>query len=322
MIPCRTKSVKFEDVRNLLYNFVVLSLQAHLLRWLIRAIRHQIGAPIPKLRSQTAMAESLLRTPGGVLIEQTLAGGVPAEWARPKGGLKGQGIVFYLHGGGFVIGSPRLHRPLVALLSRLTGLRALSVDYRLAPEHPFPAALEDVLAAYRWLRQDTLAEEIVFGGDSAGGNLVLAALLALHAGGEALPAAAFCLSPVTDLTGDLGSRHSMAQRDPVLPPESAQWIEAYAPGADLSQPLLSPLQGDLHGLPPLLLQVGTEEILFDDSNLFAEKARQAGVEVQLQVYEGLWHVFQLSAGILPEGRQAVQQIAEFVCSQLSKQAIP
>jgi acetyl esterase/lipase len=166
---------------------------------------------------------------------------------------------------------------------------------------------------YQWLVESGISpSRIVLGGDSAGGNLVLTTLLNLRDSNTPLPAAAFCLSPVTDFTGEVPSRTKMANTDPLLPPESGKWLEAYTAGASLDQPLLSPLHAELQGLPPLLLQVGTQEILLDDARLFAEKAKQAGVNVTLEIYPGMWHVFQSLGKLLPEARCAIQQVASFI----------
>jgi len=289
------------------------SLQARLVRPLLGVTRNMIRTPLPEMRRQMKRFDRIMWIPRDIEILPTLAGTVPAEWTKSKQGAQDGGVLFYLHGGGFVIGSPRSHRLMVAHLARLSGVPALSVDYRLAPEHPFPAALEDALEAYRWLLKSGVSpDKIVFGGDSAGGNLVLAALLALRDAGEPLPAGAVCLSAVTDLTGSVESQRSPSWHDPLLPPEASTWLDDYAAGADRSQPLLSPLWGDLHGLPPLLLQVGTDELLRDDSVLFAEKASQAGVSVELQVFEGMWHVFQMGGDFIPESRRALHDAASFI----------
>jgi acetyl esterase/lipase len=247
-----------------------------------------------------------------VRIVAETAAPVPAEWTHPNEG-RANGVLLYFHGGGFVSCSPRTHRSLVGQIVRKAGIRALSVDYRLAPQHPFPAALDDTTAMYRWLLDQGVSPgQIILGGDSAGGNLVLATLLKLRQEGYPMPAAAFCLSPVTDLTGSAPSRREVADRDPLLPPEASRWLDAYAAGAPFDQPLLSPLMADLQGLPPLLLQVGTLEILLDDSRLLAEKATRAGVETRLEIYPGLWHVFQMSGPFIPEAREAINSLADFI----------
>lgn len=293
------------------------SIQARLIRPLLGFTRNMIRTPLPKMRRQMKRFDRIMWIPRDIDILPTLAGTVPAEWTKAKRGTQDSGVLFYMHGGGFVIGSPRSHRLMVAHLVRLSGIPALSIDYRLAPEYPFPAALEDALEAYRWLLKSGISPgQIVFGGDSAGGNLVLAALLALRDAGEPLPAGALCISAVTDLTGNMKAQRSPGWRDPLLPPEISTWLDDYTAGADRTQPLLSPLWGDLHGLPPLLLQVGTEEILHEDSVQFAEKACQAGVSAELQVYEGMWHVFQIGGDYIPESRRALGEAASFIRRRL------
>jgi acetyl esterase/lipase len=194
----------------------------------------------------------------------------------------------------------------------------LAVDYRLAPEHPFPAALDDCLTAYIWLlTEGTSPREIVIAGDSAGGNLTLATLLALHDAREPLPAAAVCISPVTDFEGT--GETFRTNKDPVLTAEFALAVRRhYAGGQDPKVPLLSPLHADLHDLPPLLLHAGGDEILLSDSTRFADKARASGVAVTLSIWPRMWHVWHLFAPFLPEAREAVGAIGAFVRERLSR----
>jgi acetyl esterase/lipase len=222
--------------------------------------------------------------------------------------------ILYLHGGAYTRGSIVSHRALVARLSAASGARALVIAYRLAPENPFPAAVEDATAAYRWLlEQHIQPDQLVVSGDSAGGGLSLALLLALRDAGHPLPAGAALLSPWTDLAGTGESIRTLAGADPWLNAERLMLTAGlYLAGADACNPLASPLYGDLHGLPPLLIQVGTDEILLDDATRLAERARAAGVPVTLEVWERMWHVFQSFAAEIPEGRQAVEKIGAFV----------
>jgi monoterpene epsilon-lactone hydrolase len=262
-----------------------------------------------------------LGIPCGTVVETVDAGGVAAEWVVPPR-TRGQGTLLFVHGGAFVMGSPRTHRALAARIAAAADLRALVIDYRLAPEHPFPAALEDTLTAYRWLiREAAEPGQVVLAGDSAGGNLTLVALLALRDAGDPLPAAAVCLSPATALDGRGESLRSRAASDPVLRPETVKpLVEAYVGQHDPRDPLLSPLYGDLHGLPPLLIQVGTDEILLSDVTDFGERARRAGSEVTLEVWEGMWHVWQIAAPWMPEATQAIEQIGHFIRRHLHKRA--
>ena len=291
------------------------SLPARILHIPLRLSRSLLTTDLPTLRSRADFGARWIHPPAGVHVEPANCP-TPAEWLTPPGTMQA-GALLYIHGGGFVFCSPATHRGLVGRLSAASRVRALSLDYRLAPEHPSPAGLEDCLAAYRWLLDaGTPPEQVVFGGDSAGGNLTLALLLAARQAGLPLPSGAVCLSPVTEMSGAFSSRRSLAQADPILPPETKAWGDSYLAGADPLQPLISPYYADLHGLPPILIQVGSEEILRDDAVLFAEKARRCGVEVRLEVYEGMWHVFQAAGAVLPEARQAVRSAGAFIRERL------
>lgn len=203
------------------------------------------------------------------------------------------------------------HRWMAAHIGQAAGCRVLAVDYRLAPEHPFPAALDDCVAAYRWLLKHNIPpEQIIMGGDSAGGNLTLATALALREAGDPLPAGLVCLSPMTDLacTGDT----FFTRYDPLMTPQFATRLaEHYAGPTPRDHPLLSPHYADLCGLPPLLIHVGQDELLLSDATRLAEKARLAGVDVQLKIWPHLWHVFQMFVPYLPEAREAVEEMGEF-----------
>jgi epsilon-lactone hydrolase len=241
------------------------------------------------------------------------ASGVAAEWVSTKASNQLPVILFF-HGGGYCIGSAQTHRDLVSRLCTAAGARALSVDYRLAPENPFPAALNDGVAAYRWLRsQDVPAKSIVVAGDSAGGGLTLATLLALKEAGDELPAAGICMSPVTDHAKEGESMRTKIDLDPLVHPKSSTaYSQMYLAGANSKTPLASPLYADLKGLPPLLILVGTCEVLLDDSTRFAAKAKEAGVAVELEVWEEMIHIWPYFAAILPEGRQAIERMGTFI----------
>jgi epsilon-lactone hydrolase len=250
--------------------------------------------------------------PDDVTVSEVDAGGVPAYWLSPPGADSGRTLV-YVHGGGYSLGSLRSHGELVARLGRAAGMRVLFPEYRLAPEHPFPAATEDVQAVWRWLRdQGVPAGSVAFAGDSAGGTLGLGLLMTLRDAGEDLPAAAVVLSPVTDLTVSGASADERADEDPIFTPDMIRGIGAgYLAGADPRTPLASPLFGEFKGLPPLLVQVGTAEVLLSDSERLAETAAAAGVDVTLQVGEGLPHVYPIMAGT-PEAAEATREIARFL----------
>lgn len=241
------------------------------------------------------------------------AGGVTAEWVDAPNVIP-QRVIVYLHGGGYVIGSIATHRGLAGRLSRAAAARVLLLDYRLAPEHPFPAAVDDATAAYRWLlSQGVTPARMAMAGDSAGGGLTIAALVALRDAGEPLPAAAVCQSPWIDLEGLGTSVTTKAAADPLVHKEALVQLGAwYLNGADARTPLAAPLYADLHHLPPLLIQVGTAEILLDDATRLAEKAIAAGVEVTLEPWEDMIHVWQLFAPMLPEGQQAIERIGAFI----------
>jgi len=264
-----------------------------------------------------AAARRAIRVPRSVCLQTIAADGVPSDWLEPGNAVPGRAIL-YLHGGAYVICSPTTHRGLAGNIAHASRARLLLIDYRLAPEHPFPAALDDALAAYHWLLgKGYLPEHIAIGGDSAGGGLTLATALSLRDNNGKIPAALFLLSPWTDLTFSGESIHTRANRDPLLQLNDDGWlIEAFANGHPLTHPYISPLFADLHGLPPTLIQVGTEEILYDDSARLEQKARLAGVDISLETWPGMWHVFQAFAPYVPESQQAIDKIGEFIRSRV------
>lgn len=268
---------------------------------------------IEGLRRSFERVTDALTFDGTAAYQRVNAGGLPAEWAADESAA-GDQAVLYLHGGGYVIGSVRTHRVLMAGLSRASGARVLGLEYRLAPEHPFPAAVEDAVAAYRWLlRQGYAPGRIAVAGDSAGGGLAVAMLAQARSYGLPLPAAAVCFSPWVDLEGigdsmtaNAGSS-DMVERDGLL-----FMANAYLNGANPRAPLAAPLYADLRGLPPTLIQAGGAETLLDDSTRLADAARAAGVAVELDVWDDMIHVWQLFAPMLPEGRQALAQAGAFI----------
>ncbi len=248
-------------------------------------------------------------------IETTRVGanGVPAEWISAPESQDGR-VVLYLHGGGYLFGSVRTHRVMLAHLARAAKARVLALDYRLAPEIPFPAPVEDSVSAYRWLLSQGIApEKMVIGGDSAGGGLTVAALVALRHVGEPMPAAGVCISPWADMEVTGQSYITNAEADPSVSRERILKIAGvYMDGKDPKAPLASPIHADLTGLPPLLLQVGGIEVLLDDSNMLKSKAKEAGVPVEMEVWDDMPHVWHYYAPILPEARKAISRIGEFV----------
>ena len=271
-------------------------------------------AKAPDMKSMRAVMEEIaVPVPPDVKCTAVNAGGVPAEWIVAPGAAEDH-FLLYLHGGGYVLGSINTHREMVSRLSRAAGVRALVPDYRLAPESPFPAAVDDATAAYRWLlSQGAKPARTVIAGDSAGGGLTLATLVALRDAKLPLPAAGVCLSPWTDMEGVGASMTSKAKEDPVVQKEGLLGMaKLYLGGADPKTPLAAPLHADLRGLPPLLIQVGSAETLLDDSTRVAERAKMAGVKVDLEVWNEMIHVWQLFAPILPEGQQAIEKIGKFI----------
>jgi acetyl esterase/lipase len=262
------------------------------------------------------------RTQASVTYEPIAADCIDGEWISPSNAPKNKAVL-YLHGGGFRIGSVASHRDLIAQIAVASGCRVLAINYRLAPEHRFPAALDDVLAVHAWLLQQGLEPaNIAFAGDSAGGNLALAAMLALREGKRPLPVAAALMSPWTDLAATGASYANRAEADPIHQrPMILALARNYLGGqGDPCDPLVSPLYADLTGLPPLLIQVGDRETVLDDSVMLADKARAAGVSVDLQVWDGMIHVFQMFGAELAEAHRAISDIARFLDRHLHLKA--
>ena len=250
---------------------------------------------------------------GAASFERVNAGGVPAEWVSAEGSAADRAVL-YLHGGGYIIGSVRTHRVLMAGLSQASGARVLGLEYRLAPEHPFPAPVEDAVAAYRWLLAEGYdAANIAVAGDSAGGGLTVSVMVQLRYLGLPMPGAAVCFSPWVDLEGVGESMDANAEIDPMVQREGLSFMaEVYLGGCNPRAPLAAPLYADLQGLPPTLIQVGSAETLLDDSTRLADRTRAAGVDVRLDVWEDMIHVWQLFAPMLPEGWEALAQAGEFI----------
>lgn len=244
---------------------------------------------------------------------KALVGGVSGEWQEAKAGSKDT-IILYLHGGGYVIGSPITHRGLVGSIADAAQARVFILDYRLSPETPFPGALDDAVAAYKALLEaGEKPEKIIIAGDSAGGGLTIATLISLKAQGIELPAAGVCLSPWVDLTFSGDSMMTKAKVDPILSRDSLAWFaEQYLAGQDASNPLVSPIFADLSGLSPLLIQVGSDEVLLDDAIRLNKAAIKAGVDSTLEVWDGQMHVWPLVSTFVPEGKHAIEVIATFI----------
>jgi len=267
-------------------------------------------------RAQYERAEKVFPTSPDVKVERVNVPAAPAEWLRPPSAAPGR-VVLYLHGGGYVIGSPRSHRHLAAAIAGAAEASALLLDYRLAPEHPFPAAVEDATAAYRWLlEQAVVPQHIVIAGDSAGGGLTVATLLALREARVPLPAGGVCISPWVDLSCGGASYGTKADADPIVRRSGVEEMaRAYLGATPPRTPLASPLFADLRGLPPLLIHVGSDEVLLDDAVQLAERAKAAGVDATLEVYERMIHVWHWFLPMLDEAQAAVEAIGRFVRSR-------
>ena len=252
------------------------------------------------------------------LTEDTI-GGVKAAWVTSKKASGDKAVVVYFHGGGYVEGDGKSDGGFILPVFESVGVKGLSVDYRLAPKHPFPAAVEDAVAVYRGLLKKYKPKQIALTGDSAGGALALAAVLSLKKSGDPLPAAIAVISP-----GFLDGKRpgdtwlTLQEKDPFVGREDVEGnIEKYAGKAPLNHPLLSPIYGNYDGFPPLLIQVGTREMLLSDSVRLARKAREAGVDVTLDVWEGMWHSFHMQWPIkIPESQQACRFMADFLKKHL------
>jgi epsilon-lactone hydrolase len=271
--------------------------------------------PVDNLRVMQEWSDRFVGLPRGIQITPRPAAGVPAEWVTPGGRLL-DGMILYVHGGGWTLGLHNLERRMLGRICQAATVPALAVDYRLAPEHPFPAALNDCLAVYRWLTTSgTSPRNIVLLGASAGGNLTLATLMSLRDASDPPPAAAVCLSPMIDLAGT-GESFRVANDAAATAEFALKMVRYYVGGQDPQSPLLSPLHGDWRGLPPLLVHVGGDEIVLSDATRLREDAQRAGVDVRLVIWPKMWHGWHLFGPYLPEARQSVNDIGAFVRERL------
>lgn len=274
-----------------------------------------LSAPIAERRAAVEQGFIFFPTAEGTSIEEVDAGGVPGEWVAAPGA-SGSSTILYLHGGAYTICSPRTHRSITSGLSARTGARVLAADYRLAPENPFPAAVDDALAAYRFLLENG-SSPVVVAGDSAGGGLTIALLVAARDAGLPLPAAAAVISPWVDLELTGASMDDKADVDPMINRERLkESADAYLAGADARTPLASPLYADLTGLPPLFIHVGERETLLDDASRLEEAATRAGVDVTLEVEEDMIHIWHIFAGLAPEGDAGLDRVSAFLSPHL------
>ncbi|MGA9722418.1 MAG: alpha/beta hydrolase [Candidatus Binatus sp.] len=285
----------------------------------IERIKSQPQNPNASMEQRRAGMERISeRVPADVICEKVNAGGVSAEWIAAPGAIADR-VILYLHGGGYVLGSINTHRAMISRIARASNARALAIDYRLAPEHPFPAAVEDTIASYRWLLAEGYQPgKIVIAGDSAGGGLTIAALLAIRDAGLPMPAGAVPISPWTDLEGTGESVRTRAAKDVMVTQDNlASSAKQYYGAHDPKDPLVSPLHANFRGLPPMLIQVGDAEILLDDATRVAARAKAAGVQVELEVWDEMPHVWHVFAKLLPEGQQAIDKIGKFAIARTS-----
>lgn len=266
---------------------------------------------IAEQRARQENSTRFLKLQDDTLCQPVKINQIPAEWISCTRSNKG--VILYLHGGAYTLGSINVHREFLTRLACATECKILAINYRLAPEHAFPAALEDSLEAYRWLLQQGFnPSQIIIAGDSAGGGLAVSTLVSLRDAGDPLPITAICFSPWLDLSLSGNSIQENAKSDPILNAALLNnYARYYCAGKETTTPLISPLYANLEGLPPIMLQVGSDEILLDDSVRFTEVAHKAGVDVTLKVWEGMFHVFQI-VPFLPETPKAINQVAEFL----------
>lgn len=270
-----------------------------------------------ELRKRIEWTATRMKPACRVEREEVDAGGVQAEWLIPPDAPEDR-VLLYIHGGAWFMGSINTHRPYIAKLVCASGIRALAINYRLAPEHPFPAGLEDCIAAYEWLLMSGFAaQNMIVAGDSAGGNLTLSLLVALRDSGRPLPAAAVGISPATDLSRAGIPEETQIRRDPFFAHmEDASFLDDYIGDHNPKEPMISPVYADLRGLPPLLIHVGEHELLLNEVVRFGERAAAAGVDARTVVWPGMFHVFHMFERFVPEARSANEDIAAFIKCKL------
>jgi acetyl esterase/lipase len=296
----------------------VASRDIQAVRALLATVLPQDQPPLSEFRTLYDRLGMMFPVPADVAVEPIDAGGVPAERLRAATAVPGRTIL-YLHGGGYVIGSPASHRHLAAALVEAVDATLVVLAYRLAPEHCYPAAIHDALAAYCWLlEQGQDPAQLVVAGDSAGGGLALAFMVSARRDGLPLPSAGVLISPWVDLEGTGKTLDTRQARDPIVQRAGMlAMAEAYLGGRDPRTPMASPLHADLAGLPPLLIQVGTEEVLLDDSLRLDRRAREHGVATTLEVWDEMIHVWHFFHPQLQEGRQAIQRIGHYIRARLA-----
>lgn len=294
-----------------------LGFRQRFIKWMFRVLKYVLyrkNDPVHRFRKGMEFFTGFLGLPKNTITSTFDIDGTEAEWIIPGEHAHSDKVMYFLHGGAYGMGSIKSHRPIVARIARRCGVKALHINYRLAPEYVFPAAVEDSEKCYKWLlKQGIKPEDIIICGDSAGGGLTMATLLKLRDDGVPLPSCGIGLSPWLDLGTTGASYDDRAKLDPYIDKEAVMdWASRYLGDTHYTNPLASPVYGDLGGLPPLLIQVGTHELLHDDAITFAEKAANAGVDVELEIWEDMFHVWHAFAGFMPEADMALDNIAKFI----------
>ncbi len=302
----------------------MISIRARLLRFFSRQMFKRVNpnSDVVAVRRLFENMQRGRRMADGVTIRPATIEGVACEWLVPDG-CEDAPILYFLHGGAYVMGSPATHRQMVSYIAREAGVRALLPDYALAPENPFPAGLNDCLTVYRGLLAAGVnASHIMIGGDSAGGGMSMATLVSLRDAGDALPFTAVLLSPWLDLTASGESMKTRASKDPWFRPDEMQAVgRKYSPEGELDNPLVSPVFAEASGLPPMLIQVGDHEILLSDSTRLRDNILATGGQATLQVWPEMWHVFQFFIRRMPESGRAIKDIAVYIRQQVSAQEL-
>ncbi|OGR11199.1 MAG: hypothetical protein A3J85_07750 [Desulfobacula sp. RIFOXYA12_FULL_46_16] len=296
--------------------FIWLIKNRHLFKMKLKPEVVDASFSVAKFREDVDKATARMKMPKGVTTKKQTINTIEAEWIIPEKPFEGK-VLLYIHGGGFISGSCKTHRMHVAKFALGCQLKSLVFDYRLAPEYPFPAALDDCVTVYKWLLEDGYkSDDIIIGGESAGGTLTLSLLLALKVQRVGMPKAAFSISPVTDLRCLAGSFNYNAKNDIAPMGSWNAWTKLYIANNDPTLPLLSPQMGDFAGLPPLHICVGTHEIHYDDCVSFVQKAKEHGVEVTLSEWPKMVHAFPILSPLFPEAKNAMVEICDFAQSHL------
>lgn len=294
------------------------SIQARMMKFFMRTLRSRAAGVLDDLvllRQEKERAFIRLLPPRGIKVEKVFVHNIESEWVSPADYKYHNKVILYLHGGGYAACSPRTHRGLTGKLATETGMRTLAINYRLAPEHPYPAALDDAMIAYKWLMEEChySAKDIIIIGDSAGGGLSLSTVVRIREEGLEQPLALVLLSPWTDLSASGETMISHRDKEPLLPHDKiVTWGKWYAGETDVRHPLVSPVYADMSNLAPMLIHVGTDEILLSDSTRVAKSAQKAGNEVELDIWNGMPHVWHMGWRYIPESRKAIRKVVEFI----------